>query len=209
MEETGIVSPPADSTLNVSVTESSTAVKGATVTATGPAPATTAHTLETSTQGCAIIAVAPGEYTINVSDSGYVTPNGYTETINDPSPTVTHSVYIPAENTAKEGYYLGQAGKLEVEFTEAGTATQGDSFVAFNTGQEKFRTFGTAGTYSSKVASLPTLFPFKSKYSVYAGTCEADLPSANGVPLVAAEERKSPPAARSLPLCGSVPSTSR
>ncbi len=129
VEETGIISPPAGSALIVQVTESGTALQGAEVVATGPSPASTTHELETSVNGCAILAVPPGEYNINASKSGYVDPNGYPKTDEDNSGSVTRSVYIPAENTSKVGYNLGLAGKLEVKFTEGSSATptEGDS----------------------------------------------------------------------------------
>jgi Tfp pilus assembly protein PilV len=181
VQETGIVSPPAGATLTVQVTESGTALEGATVTATGPAPTATAHTLQTSVHGCAIMAVSPGEYSINASKPNYVDPNGLTETIKDSSPSITHSVYIPAETTAKEAYYLGKAGNLKVGFTTGSTTSEGDTFVAFDSGMTTFREFGTASTYATTVTSPTTLYPFlsSSPYTVYAGTCEADRPSSS------------------------------
>jgi Tfp pilus assembly protein PilX len=178
VEESGVISPPAGSTLIVQVTESGTALQGATVTATGPAPETTVHTLETSASGCAIFALLPGEYGINASSSGYVDPNGYANTDEDSS--VTQKVYIAAETTAKEGYYLGRASKLAVSFT-GGTSPEGDTFVVFNTGQSSIRQFGTAESYGPTVSSPTTIYPFKSKDTVYAGSCEADLPTKNGI----------------------------
>jgi Tfp pilus assembly protein PilV len=178
--ETGIISPPPGSTLIVQVTESGTALQGAQVTATGPSPETTAHTLETSSSGCAILAVSPGEYTINVSKSNYVDPNGYANTQEDTSSSVTRSVYLPAETTAKEGYYLGRAGKLSVSFTGSLPA-EGDTFVAYNSGMATFRQFGTIEKYASTVLSSATTnvypFPATSPYIIYAGTCEADIPA--------------------------------
>lgn len=193
VEENGIISPPAGSALIAQVTESGTPLQGAEVVATGPSPASTNYELETSVNGCAILAVPPGEYNINVSKSGYVDPNGYPYTHEDEGGSVTRSVYIPAENTSKVGYNLGLAGTLQVKFIEGSSATptEGDSFVAFNTGMTKPRPFPipfTPGSYSTTVTSPRTIFPFKTKYTVYAGTCEADLPSANGVPPVASEE---------------------
>jgi Tfp pilus assembly protein PilV len=179
--ETGIISPPADSAVIVQVQESGTALAGAKVVASGPAPATTAYELETSSNGCAIIAVPTGgEYSLNVSKSGYVDPNGYANTNEDLS--VTRSIYLPDETTSKEGYNLGRAGKLEVGFTGA-TPAEGDSFVAFNTGMSAFREFGTAGTTGKTTVESPSpnsIFPFTTPYTVYAGTCEADLPTKNG-----------------------------
>lgn len=195
VEETGVISPPAGSALIVQVGESGVPLQGAKVVASGPSPASTPYELETSANGCAILALPPGEYNINASKSGYVDPNGYENTHEDSS--TTRSVYIPAENTSKVGYNLGLAGTLQVKFIEgsAATPTEGDSFVAFNTGMTKPRPFGTSGTYGTTVTSSPalTIFPFKTKYAIYAGTCEADLPSANGVPLVAAEEQEVTP----------------
>jgi Tfp pilus assembly protein PilV len=198
VEENGIISPPAGSALIVQVTESGAPLQGAKVVATGPAPATTTHELETSTNGCAILAVPPGEYEINASKTGYVDPNGYPNTYNDESGSVTRSVYIPAENTSKVGYNLGLAGTLAVKFIEGSSATptEGDSFVAFNTGMTKPRPFPetfTPGSYSATITSPPTIFPFKTKYTIHAGTCEADLPSANGVPPVESEEKEVTP----------------
>jgi Tfp pilus assembly protein PilV len=197
VEETSIISPPAGSSLVVQVTEAGTPIQGAEVVATGPSPASTSHELETSVNGCAILALPPGEYNIDASKSGYVDPNGFAHTHEDESGSITRSVYIPAENTSKVGYNLGRAATLEVKFSEAGVATQGDSFVAFNTGMTKPRPFPTPftpGIYSTTVTSPATIFPFnKSKYTIYAGTCEADLPSTNGVPLIAAEEQEVAP----------------
>jgi hypothetical protein len=193
--ETGLISPPADSALIVQVQYSGTALPGAVVVAKGPSPASTSYELETSSNGCAILAVPPGEYNIYVSKPGYVDPNGYANTYEDEGGSVTRSVYIPAENTSKVGYNIGLAGKLAVSFTGSSPA-EGDSFVAYNTGMTTFLEFPkppTPGSYSTTVTSPTTIFPFKSKYTIYAGTCEADLPSANGVPLVAEEEKEVTP----------------
>jgi Tfp pilus assembly protein PilV len=175
--ETGVISPPADSALIVQIQETGAALAGATVVAKGPSPATTAYELETSSNGCAILAVPPGEYSLNASKTGYVDPNGYPNTNEDLS--VTRAVYLPAETTSKEGYNLGRAGKLKVSFSGS-TPAEGDAFVAFNTGMSTFRQFGTPGTYKATVESPSTIFPFTTKYTVYAGTCEADLPTKNG-----------------------------
>ncbi len=63
----------------------------------------------------------------------------------------------------------------------SGTGTEeGDTFVAFNTGQNGIRAFGTIGTYGTTVTTSETIYPFSTPYTVYAGTCEADLPTSNG-----------------------------
>jgi Tfp pilus assembly protein PilV len=182
--ETGVISPPADSALIVRVEDAGSPLAGAKVVATGPAPSASEQELETSPNGCAILALSPGEYTINVSKAGYVDENGYPNTEKDPN--VTKKIYLPAETTSKEGYHLGLAGKLHVTFTEAGklATAVGDSFVYFNTGMAHYETYPypeTLETYSHELEAgdiYPP--PTGTKYSVYAGNCEADLPSRNG-----------------------------
>jgi len=180
VEETGIISPPPGSALIVQVTNAaSEGVGGMSVTATGPAPAATSETLTTAANGCAILALLPGEYSINVSQTGYVDENWYPESKNDPHST--HSVYLTAENSIKEPYRFDKAGTLEVKFTESAANEGGDSFVAFNSGMTSipsFRHIGTLGTYEKVVKSKAEVFPFTASapYSVYAGTCEANNP---------------------------------
>jgi Tfp pilus assembly protein PilV len=182
--ETGVISPPADSALIVRVEDAGTPLAGARVIARGPAPSSSVHELETSLNGCAILALPPGEYTINVSKTGYVDPNGYANTESDKS--VTKAVYLPAETTSKEGYDLGPAGKLNVSFVAASEPTaslEGDSFVYFNTSMATYETFpnpATLETYSPKIESGATIFPATTIYTVYAGTCPEDLPTKNG-----------------------------
>ena len=123
--ETGIVSPPADSALIVQVLGASgEPVSKMTVQATGPSTITT----ETSTDGCAILAVSPGEYALNVSRSGYVDQYGYTESNKDPH--YSSSFYVIAESTAKKSFEFAPAGAIEAKFT--GANAEGDTFVAFN-----------------------------------------------------------------------------
>lgn len=182
--ESSVIAPPADAALIVQVTEAGNPLEGATVTATGPSPGTTAHTLETSSNGCAILALSPGGYELNVNKPNYVDPNWYPNTHEDLS--FTRSVYLPAETetTTKEAYYLGLAGELKVKFVgPAAIEEEGDSFVAFNSGMSAPRHDGTLGAYAKIVASGKEVYPYPktSPYSVYAGTCEADSPSKFGV----------------------------
>jgi Tfp pilus assembly protein PilV len=178
--ENGIISPSPGSTLIMQTTEVGSPVQGATVEINGA----TTSTLETSVNGCAIFAVLPGTFNINVSKTGYVDENGYPNSSEDPS--VTHSLYLPAEQASKQPYAIGLAGKLNVKFTIPGYAKEpeGDTFVANNSAMTTFRSFGIMGTYSKSVESSKTpamtMFPFpaSSPYTVYAGTCEADMPSA-------------------------------
>ncbi len=175
VQESSLISPPAGTALIVQVTNPVEPLANAVVSVTGP----TTTSVETSTDGCAILALEPGSYTINVHKAGYVDQNGYENTSEDSADIRTD--YLVAETTTKAPYLLAPAAKLEVSFSGA---TEGDTFVAFNTGQSKLRTFGSLGTYKAVVTSgTPnSIFPFPStsKYSVYAGTCEANLPSKYG-----------------------------
>ncbi len=171
--ERGIISPSPGSTLIVQTTEVGAPVQYASVAITG----SQSFNLETSVNGCAIFAVLPGTFNIDVSKTGYVDENGYAHSKEDPA--VTHSLYLPAEEAAKQPYALGLAGKLAVSFTSESKSTKGDSFVAYNSAMTNFRPFGTLETYQTTLESSKTMYPFPSSspYTVYAGTCESDLPS--------------------------------
>jgi Tfp pilus assembly protein PilV len=184
--ETSIISPPPDAAIIARVTDAAgEPVPGMSVASTGPSSLSTA----TSANGCAILAVLPGEYKLNVFKAGYVDQNGYQQSKEDP---VSNSpFYVTAEETVKVPFEFDQAGTLEVTFQDAttGNPTEGDSFVVANNGMNPaFRTFDKPGigVYSHKLSTEATLFPFTTKYSVYAGTCELDNPhvvnSANGEP---------------------------
>jgi Tfp pilus assembly protein PilV len=186
VEESSIISPPPGAALIVQVSEDgTTALEGAVVSATGPSPAGTEHTLETSSDGCAILALQPGSYEINVHKAGYVDPNWFFNTREDP--TTTHDAYLApflvAETTTKEPYDLGRAGTLEVSFLSGSTPVEGDTFVAFNTFMSEPKPRGTVGAYKRIVSAEREVYPYakSSAYTVYAGTCEADSPGKFGL----------------------------
>lgn len=191
VEETGIVSPPPDAAVIVQVTGPyGEAMPSMTVETTGPSSITT----ETSSDGCAILAISPGEYTLNVHRLNYIDQNGYENSNEDPSSN--SSFYVVAENTVKKSFEFAAAGELAVKFaTElvkhhpptAATETEGGEFVAFNSDLTALRTFGEPESYAKEVLSYSstyktskTVFPFSSEYTVYAGACEADMPTRNG-----------------------------
>jgi Tfp pilus assembly protein PilV len=177
VQESSLISPPAGTALIVQVTNPVEPLANAVVSVSGP----TTTSVETSADGCAILALEPGSYKINVHKAGYVDQNGFENTSEDLADI--RSDYLIAETTTKAQYTLAPASKLEVSFSGSVPA-EGDTFVAFNTGQSGLRTFGTLGTYKTVVTSgTPNnIFPFPttSKYTVYAGTCEANLPTKYG-----------------------------
>jgi Tfp pilus assembly protein PilV len=179
--ETGLVSPPPDSAVIAEVLGAAgEPVPNMLVETAG----TTSTTAETSTDGCAIVAVSPGEYKLNVSRLNYVDQNGYPNS--DEDPVYNSSFYLVAENTVKRSFQFAPGGEVAVKFSAKTLAgfqpppQEGDSFVIYNSGMTAFRKFGTPETYKEEVLSPKTIFPFTSKYIVYAGTCEADMPTLNG-----------------------------
>ncbi len=152
VSETSIISPPVSSSLIGQVANSGVAVSGATFTATGPSPATTEQSLETSANGCAILALMPGNYALNVSKPGYVDENWYANTSEDAY--YTPNVYLVAASSTKKGYNLAPAGKLEVKFSGS-TPAEGDSFVAFNSKMTGFKTVGSWRPTAPRSRLLP------------------------------------------------------
>jgi Tfp pilus assembly protein PilV len=182
--ETSIISPPPDAAIIARVTNAAgEPVPGMTVVSSGPSDISTS----TSSDGCAILAAKPGEYSLNVYKPGYVDQNGFSESKLD---TVYNTpFYVAAEESVKIPFQFDAAGTLEVTFQNPsnGHEAEGDTFVVANTGMNPaYKYKGQLGTYSPKVSSGATLFPFTTQYNVYAGSCEADNPhivnSANTVP---------------------------
>ena len=171
--ETSLISPPPGTLLVVQVTTPTEKVQGAKISLTGPTSVST----ESSSKGCALIQVQPGEYAINISKTGYVDQNGFANTNEDVADTRLD--YLTAGSSERLGFQLAPGARLSVKFSGAET-NEGDTFVAFNTGQNGIRAFGTVGTYGTTVTTAETMYPFSTPYTVYAGTCEADLPSTSG-----------------------------
>ena len=178
--ETSLVSPPAGSALIVQVTGAAgEPVQGMTASSEkGP----TALSTLTSTNGCAVLAVLPGEYALNVTRPGYVDQNGFVNSKEDPF--YNSSFYVVAEGSAKKSFEFAPAGELAVKFESpvAKTKVSGETFLALNTGisSPSYKVFGVAGKPLATVESGKALFPFSSPYTVYAGSCPADAPTANG-----------------------------
>jgi type II secretory pathway pseudopilin PulG len=133
----------------------------------------------TESEGCATFAelpVSPPNYTLTMKGNGLITPEGLTET--------TTSVAVAATPASEVKGRWDWPGKLEPEFvyTEPGTGglrpAPVDSMWISNTGSGAFppRPYGTpGGTRSAKLLATP-LYPFPSKYTVYAGSCESNNP---------------------------------
>jgi Tfp pilus assembly protein PilV len=132
---------------------------------------------ETDSNGCAIFADLPaGTYTLTPSGFGLIDVNGKT-----PS---GQEVQISGNQTQRVQLQLDQPGGLRVPFIyKLGSTTYQTvpTYVAaFNSdlGATAKSFEPSAETVAgTKYAVLSTLFPFKTAYTLYAGTCEGDQPS--------------------------------
>lgn len=130
----------------------------------------------TGSNGCAIFGDLPaGNYTLTLSGASLVDKNGEA-----PKPQST-SVVEESTNTLALQYDFGGsvAAKFETRVNGELVPSHADSIVAFNSGMQTAKAFGTPGTLASEVTATP-LFPFTSAYSVYAGTCIENDPSLEG-----------------------------
>jgi Tfp pilus assembly protein PilV len=180
--ETGIVSPPPDTSLIVEVTnELAEPVAGMEAQVTGP---TSASAL-TSTSGCAILAVSPGEYAINVHRTGYVDQNWFPETKEDSFYEKT--VYLPAETTTKKQYLFAPAAQLKPLTFKYLNPTNGkeEEDKALNATLENTEMSPTTrlvekegnATYLATMQTAKIIYPFhKRSYTLYAGSCVANKP---------------------------------
>jgi Tfp pilus assembly protein PilV len=180
--ESSIISPPPGTALLVQVVNSGAPVSNVYAVASGPAPATGERRLETSANGCAVFSVFPGEYSMNVFRTGYVTPNGFENTKEDPVYKASSTKFLVAEATATLTVELAPAGQVEATFQTGGAASEGDSFMLSNAAMSAERAFGKAGSYAAAIATPQTIFPFPSakKYLAFAGTCGSDAPESVG-----------------------------
>jgi hypothetical protein len=182
--ETGIVSPPPDTSLVVQVTNQlANPVAGMEVQVTGPQTATTV----TNTNGCAVLALKPGEYEINVHLTNYVDPNWFTESKNDTSAYPLH-IYLPAETTTKKEYRFALAAAIKaLSFEELNPVTDTDKPAkAVNAILENTEMAPTTRLVEpegsalelSSITTTKRIYPFSSKapYTVYAGTCIGNKP---------------------------------
>jgi Tfp pilus assembly protein PilV len=182
--ETGIVSPPPGTSLVVQVTNQLGApVPGMEAQITGPANATAF----TNANGCAILAVSPGEYKINVSQTSYVDQNWFPKSEEDSFYPST--VYLPAETTTKRSYIFALAARLNPLTFEYLNPTSGarESTKALNAILENgnmsptfrlLRPEGSTEYVSSIIQTEKHIFPFPAKeaYTVFAGSCLANKP---------------------------------
>ena len=176
--ETGLITPPIGGELLVQVFDGNGAgVPGMTVQATGPSPSAAVVSAVTGANGCVVFSsMKEGEYSVNTFQTGYVDKDGNTE-----PPVSKRTASVTTGATTKKQFEFAQAGALKVNYVNSASASvEGDQFLIYNNSMSIpwFRVFGTLGTYAHTITTPTTVFPFGSAYSVYAGSCTADAPSA-------------------------------
>jgi Tfp pilus assembly protein PilV len=177
--QTGLVAPPAGGELEVVANDGRGGfTSGMNITGTGPA----GFSGTTPASGCLIFGpLEEGTYTVNASQTGYVGIDGETEV-----PVANRARSVTGQTTATDPLVFNKAGKIEAK-PETAPSTLGGAqtinVVVGQTGMSTNRTLlaSTSGyTTATTITSPQTFFPFPTGYTIYAGTCAANLPSASG-----------------------------
>lgn len=132
----------------------------------------------TESSGCAVFADLPaGNYNVTATANGLITPEGSTTWEKE-------QVGAPASSTQQVSLRFDTPGKIKANFvykeptkTELQPAPV-DSMELYNSENEaKTLTYGTPNpTTRSSAIEDKTVFPFKTKYAVYAGSCTTSNP---------------------------------
>jgi Tfp pilus assembly protein PilV len=174
-----IITPPAGGSLIVqAVNANGAGVPNMAVSGTGPST----FSATSGPDGCAILGgLAGGTYNVTVSRAGFVDKDG-----NSSPPVSQQPITVIVGSSATKTFFFDQAGSISTTFDTRkygapATSVSADTVTLFNNNMTfpGFRSAGTLGTLVPAVTAS-NLFPFTSPYTVYAGSCSADAPSANG-----------------------------
>lgn len=130
----------------------------------------------TESIGCANFADLPnGNYKVTTSANGMINPEGTT--------SWTKEIGVPASGTQQVQILYDKAGRVEPSFVyrEGSTSTllaaPVDTMELYNAESgNTAATFGTPGGTRTAKLNDTTVFPFKTKYTIYAGSCESNNP---------------------------------
>jgi len=182
LTDQAIISRPVSGDLLTQVTDQTGAgLSGVTVNPTGPSN----QTALTDPNGCVLFAgLKPGAYTISVTDSGYVDPNGNTTSTGNA--TVNSTGLAQATNGK---FHLGLGSTVTGAFTTPVTGATGEADGLSYTGTGSAYGMSTPLTVPSCTTctlqtsiSAPHLFPFygtsgyTGNYSLWAGRCTQQEP---------------------------------
>lgn len=148
-------------------------LSGVSISGTGP----TSFSGKTDSTGCANFADLPaGNYDVTTSAVGMINMKGESETEKEYG--------APSAGTQTVSLTYDAPGSIKASFTyrEPGTwilreGAKADSIQVYNgESGELARLFGTPGGTKFGPLTAPNVFPFKSKTTVYAGSCESNNP---------------------------------
>ncbi len=136
----------------------------------------------TDANGCANFADIPaGNYQITTSAGGMINPKG--------ERTTTKEIGVPAAGTQPVSMMYDNPSSIPVQFkyrvpgspTEQYELTKADTIMVANAESGALaKGYGTAGGTRVSTITAPELFPYKTKYTVYAGSCESNNPDPEG-----------------------------
>jgi type II secretory pathway pseudopilin PulG len=126
----------------------------------------------TDETGCAIFADLPaGNYKVTTSANGLINPEG--------KESQTKEIGVEASATIQSSFYYDKAATIKPSFvylepkTNKLTAAPVDSMVLYDAEYEKGARYdGTPGGVREATQEENAVYPFKTPYSVYAGSCE-------------------------------------
>jgi type II secretory pathway pseudopilin PulG len=168
---------PSHGTLSIQVKNAvGEPVSGVSITGTG----TSNFSGSSNSSGCANFADLPvGNYTVSTVGTGLINPQGKS--------TWTKEVGVPASGTQQLELHYDKPGTVSPNFVyREGTssnllAAPVDSMELYNAeGETTALTFGTLGGARSSTLLDKSVYPFKTKYTVYAGACESNNPAPKG-----------------------------
>ncbi len=174
--EESVITPPAGGTLLAQVEDQTTAaLSGVTVSASGPDYASGT----TDANGCTVLAgLATGSYNVTLAKPGYVDPNG-----NASPPNLTATVTSTGTTTPSTSLMMGQAGTITASFRDASRGTlsgEADGLSWFGSGASTQMSSYASASSSTAATQLTAsnLFPFAfsgpsytNNYQVWAGRC--------------------------------------
>jgi Tfp pilus assembly protein PilV len=149
-------------------TASGASLSGVTISGTG----TRNFNSLTDENGCAVFADLPaGSYKVTTSANGLINPQGATSSIKE--------IGVEANATSQVVLYYDKAGTISPSFvytepsTKKLTPAPVDSMILFDSENESGAVvFGTPGGTPTSTLTDKAVYPFKTKYAVYAGSCE-------------------------------------
>ena len=191
VSEHSLIAPPPGGTLQATVDDQTgnTGLAGVNVSAAGPTPATTTVDSGTTDNGGCIqlTGLATGGYTVTMSKTGYVDPNGNSTITNSTNVTSTGTAY-PSTNPN----HLGLAGALGVVFQSqiaSGTLTSqlANDVSWYGAGSAVSMTAPQTSAVASPYTgtTVASLFPFAytspslnytNNYTVWSGSCPQEQP---------------------------------